>query len=64
MSRSLGHARSTTSSLRRYATVVRLRGSFGEGPGGRPGSVDSLTALVESVAAQARGTGLGGRSKG
>ncbi|MDQ0779828.1 DNA-binding CsgD family transcriptional regulator [Streptomyces aurantiacus] len=58
VNRLLDHAQSTTLSARQHATAVWLRGSFDEGLGGHPGSVVSLTALAESVAADDRALAL------
>ena len=54
VNRLLDRAQTTTLSPRQHATVVWLRGSFNEGLGGPPGSVVSLTALAESIAADDR----------
>ncbi len=58
VNRLLDHAQSTALSPRQHATAVWLRGSFHEGLGGHPGSVVSLTALAEHVAADDRALAL------
>ncbi|MFF4632788.1 ATP-binding protein [Streptomyces griseorubiginosus] len=58
VNRLLDHAQTGPLSPRQHATVVWLRGSFDEGLGGHPGSVKSLTALAESVAADDRALAL------
>jgi DNA-binding CsgD family transcriptional regulator len=58
VNRLLDHVQTMTLSPRQHATVVWLRGSFDEGLGGHPGSVESLTALAESVAADDRALAL------